>query len=108
MDTNNGPKILIAGFNKTGTKSLGDAFKQLGYRVFDASETYSIMHDHWCDVFAGKITLADIARIYEEHAVGFGFYNFHHKQLLLILVYEIKPVERCINRRTLQLLLARV
>ena len=76
MDTRKHPKILIAGYNKTGTKSMGDAFKKLGYRVFDVSETYTIMHDHWCDVFRGRITIDDIARKYEEHAVGTGFY--HH------------------------------
>merc|ERR1712142_782397 len=60
------PKYIIAGFNKTGTKSLGDAFKQLGFRVFDAKETYSIMCEHWCDFFRGKITIEDVAKIYEK------------------------------------------
>jgi len=60
------PKYILAGFNKTGTKSVGDAFEQLGYKVFDAKETYSVMLHHWADVFEGKITIEDIARIYEE------------------------------------------
>ena len=66
------PKYIIAGFNKTGTKSLGDAFKQLGFRVFDAKETYSIMCEHWCDFFRGKITIEDVAKIYEKEGAGMG------------------------------------
>ena len=60
------PKVIVVGFSKTGTKSLALAFRELGYNVHDVSETFTIMHDRWCEVFSGKITIADIARIYED------------------------------------------
>jgi len=62
-------KILVAGFNKTGTKSLAAALESLGYRVYDAKETWSIMHDDWCDIFQGRKTIEEIAKIYESHNV---------------------------------------
>ena len=47
-------KYIVAGFHKTGTKSLAMAFRQLGYRVFDAGELHLHMRDIWCDFFSGK------------------------------------------------------
>jgi len=31
------------------------------------------MHDDWCKYFDGKLTISDMARIYEEKGVGNGF-----------------------------------
>ena len=44
------------------------------FRVYDAKETWSIMHDDWCDIFQGRKTIEEIAKIYESHNVG--KYNF--------------------------------
>jgi hypothetical protein len=62
-------KVICAGFQKTGTKSLSRALEQLGYKVYDASETYVYMRQTWIDFFAGKITIEDVCGRYDEEGV---------------------------------------
>ena len=40
-------KVICAGLSKTGTKSLAQALRLLGYTVFDAPEHYSLHFQQW-------------------------------------------------------------
>jgi len=62
-------KVICAGFQKTGTKSLGRALEQLGYKVYDASETYVYMRRIWMDYFAGKVTIEEVCAAYDRAGV---------------------------------------
>ena len=79
-------KIICAGFQKTGTKSLSRALEELDYKgkcdfglrylikllaflVYDASETYIYMRKTWMDYFAGRITIEDVCRQYDKAGV---------------------------------------
>lgn len=75
-------KVICAGFQKTGTKSLGRALEELDLKVYDASETYIYMRKAWMDYFAGRITIQDVCRQYDEAGVdaivdGPGNYFWH-------------------------------
>ena len=43
-------KYIFAGYCKTGTKSIGLAFKSLGYRVYDYEETMIFHCDEWLEI----------------------------------------------------------
>lgn len=62
-------KYIVAGYHKTGTKSLAKAFRSLGLRVFDAAEMHIYMRDIWADFMQGKVSLQDIANEYDSHNV---------------------------------------
>jgi hypothetical protein len=62
-------KIICAGFQKTGTKSLSRALEYLGYNVYDAGEVYMYMRNTWMDFFKGKITIEDVCREYDRQNV---------------------------------------
>jgi len=62
-------KIICAGFQKTGTKSLSRALEHLGYKVYDAGEVYMYMRNTWMDFFKGKITIEDVCREYDRQNV---------------------------------------
>ena len=44
-------KVICAGMNKTGTKSITKALRHLGFTVFDWEEQIFDFLDHWFDVF---------------------------------------------------------
>lgn len=62
-------KIICAGFQKTGTKSLSRALEELGYKVYDAAETYIYMRETWIDFFAGRRTIQQVCEEYDRHGV---------------------------------------
>lgn len=62
-------KIICAGIQKTGSKSLSRALSILGYRVYDAPETFTYMRRTWIDFFNGKITIEDVCAKYDEQDV---------------------------------------
>lgn len=47
-------KIICAGLSKTGTKSLTQALRTLGYTVYDATESYSYLIQQWHDIVVNK------------------------------------------------------
>lgn len=59
-------KIICAGFQKTGTKSLSRALEKLNYKVYDAGETYTFMRKTWMDFFKGKIRIEDVCQKYDD------------------------------------------
>ena len=59
-------KVICAGMNKTGTKSISEALRQLGFTVFDAVPQQLLdFLDHWVDVFQNG-TQPDVKRVYQN------------------------------------------
>ena len=59
-------KVICAGMNKTGTKSISEALQQLGFTVFDAVPQQLLdFLDHWVDVFQNG-TQPDVKRVYQN------------------------------------------
>ena len=59
-------KVICAGINKTGTKSISEALRQLGFTVFDAVPQQLLdFLDHWVDVFQNG-TQPDVKRVYQN------------------------------------------
>jgi hypothetical protein len=59
-------KIICAGAQKTGSKSLSEALSLLGYKVYDAPETYTYMRKTWIKFFNGKITIEQVCQKYDQ------------------------------------------
>ena len=38
-------KVIVAGFSKTGTKSMCAALRELGYKVYDVEEHFRFLGD---------------------------------------------------------------
>lgn len=53
-------KIICAGYWKTGTKSLAQALKILGYKVYDYDDQYFELGDLWDKFFNGTVTDEEI------------------------------------------------
>ena len=58
-------KVICAGMNKTGTKSISKALRQLGFTVSDFPQQLDGFLDHWIDVFQNG-TKPDVKRIYRN------------------------------------------
>ena len=59
-------KVICAGMNKTGTKSISEALRQLGFTVFDAvPQQLPDILEHWVDVFQNG-TQPDVKRVYQN------------------------------------------
>ena len=59
-------KIIVAGFSKTGTKSLSAALTELGYEVYDFIEHFWFHCDYWKKIKEGKGTIDDFRKMYEN------------------------------------------
>ena len=58
-------KIVCAGCSKTGTKSLAEALRILGFTVFDHLEHYEFHFNEWEDIYCeGKIP--DFVAMYRD------------------------------------------
>ena len=44
-------KIIVAGLPKTGTKTMNEALRILGYSVYDYVENFYFLYDEWMKVF---------------------------------------------------------
>ena len=44
-------KIIVAGHQKTGTKTLNEALTALGYNVYDFIENFFFLADEWKQIF---------------------------------------------------------
>ena len=58
-------KVICAGMNKTGTKSISEALRQLGFTVYDWEEQLFDFLDYWVDVFQNGVT-PDVKQIYQD------------------------------------------
>ena len=60
-------KIILAGFPKTGTKSIAKALRLLGYSVFDVQENFEQYGDDWLRIMGeGGNVSDDFHRMYEN------------------------------------------
>uniref|UniRef100_F6UBW4 Sulfotransferase n=1 Tax=Ciona intestinalis TaxID=7719 RepID=F6UBW4_CIOIN len=59
-------KIIVAGFAKTGTKSLTAALTELGYVVYDYLENFSYLGDDWQRILTKGGTTDDFRRMYDN------------------------------------------
>merc|ERR1712226_1029333 len=59
-------KIIVAGYSKTGTKSLNTALKHLGYSVDDLAEHLTVRTDHWWRIFTAADSRAQTVEIFKE------------------------------------------
>ena len=59
-------KIICAGFPKTGTKSMGNALTQLGYKVHDFEEHLEYNLDNYIKFFDGDIGEEIFLEMYRE------------------------------------------
>ena len=59
-------KIIVAGFSKTGTKSLSAALRELGYEVYDFLEHFWYHGEAWKKIKEGKWTIDDFKEMYKN------------------------------------------
>lgn len=59
-------KVIVAGMPKTGTKSMAQALKELGYVVYDFMEQYQYHRKDWVKIMVDGGTTEDFRRMYEN------------------------------------------
>ena len=58
-------KVICAGMNKTGTKSISEALRQLGFTFYDWEEQLFDFLDYWVDVFQNGAK-PDVKALYQN------------------------------------------
>ena len=104
-------KVVCAGLNKTGTKSLAEALRVLGYKVYDYEEQTLDYLDHWIKVFNGDTPEATIKLVYHnaDAVVDFpGLYfweeilgAFPGTKVILSVRDEGEWIQSAINQRAM-------
>ena len=59
-------KVIVAGYSKTGTKTMAAALKELGYNVYDNIEHFVFHFEEWNKIFKGNGSVPDFKRMYEN------------------------------------------
>ena len=59
-------KVIVAGMPKTGTKTMNEALKILGFSTYDFPENYWYLHDEWMKIFQTGGTTEDFRKMYEN------------------------------------------
>ena len=59
-------KVIVAGLPKTGTKTMHEALRLLGYSIYDYPENYWYLYDDWMKIFKEGGTVEDFRRMYEN------------------------------------------
>jgi len=59
-------KVVVAGYQKTGTKSTNNALRILGYNVYDFIEHYWFHYEQWMKIFTTGSTAIDFRQMYEN------------------------------------------
>ena len=59
-------KVIVAGYSKTGTKSVNAALTELGCNVYDNVEHFWFLYEDWAKIFAGNGSIADFKRMYNN------------------------------------------
>lgn len=59
-------KVIVAGFSKTGTKTMNAALTELGYKVYDFSDNYIYLYNDWKKILEGRGSIEDFKRMYED------------------------------------------
>ena len=104
-------KVVCAGLNKTGTKSLAEALRVLGYKVYDYEEQTLDYLDHWIKVFNGDTPEATIKLVYHnaDAVVDYpGLYfweevldTFPGTKVILFVRDEGKWIQSAMNQRAM-------
>jgi len=58
-------KVIFAGFSKTGTKTMADAFRVLGYTCYDSMEHYAYTGDDWLKIYEKGGSVDDFRRMFD-------------------------------------------
>ncbi|XP_076817971.1 uncharacterized protein LOC143463387 [Clavelina lepadiformis] len=59
-------KVIVAGFSKTGTKSLHIALRELGYEVYDFVENFWYLEKDWNKILTEGGSVDDFKRMYKD------------------------------------------
>nr|CAB3261762.1 uncharacterized protein LOC100177270 [Phallusia mammillata] len=59
-------KVILAGYPKTGTKTMAAVFTMLGYNNYDYLENYFYLHKEWLKIFDGSATNEDIRKMFGD------------------------------------------
>ena len=59
-------KVIVAGMPKTGTKTMHEALKLLGYSIYDYPENYWYLKKEWMKIFREGGTVEDFKRMYKD------------------------------------------
>ncbi|CAK8689020.1 unnamed protein product [Clavelina lepadiformis] len=59
-------KIIVAGFSKTGTKSLAIALIRLGYKVYDMLEHFGYHGEEWEKILVTGGSVEDFRKMYKD------------------------------------------
>ena len=59
-------KVIVAGFSKTGTKTMNSALTKLGYNVYDFMDHYYYHEKYWTKIFKDGGTIEDFREMYES------------------------------------------
>ena len=58
-------KVIVAGYSKTGTKTMNAALTELGYNVYDYIEHFTFHFDEWKNIFEGKGSAINFETMYK-------------------------------------------
>lgn len=58
-------KVIVAGAQKTGTKSLAEAFKQFGYNVYDFPQNYEYLGKQWLKILTEGGSVEDFRTMFQ-------------------------------------------
>ena len=59
-------KIILAGMPKTGTNSIKEALKMLGYTVYDAEDNFETFYEDWMRIMTVGGNVDDFKKMYSE------------------------------------------
>ena len=62
-------KVIVAGYSKTGTKSVHSALKHLGFTVCDHLENFWYFEKEWEKILSQGGTTEDFKQMYERFDV---------------------------------------
>ena len=59
-------KVIVAGFSKTGTKTLNSALTELGYNVYDFIDHFWYHEKFWSKIFKDGGSIDDFKEMYQN------------------------------------------
>jgi len=59
-------KVVFASYSKTGTKTMAEALRTLGYKCYDFMENYEYLGDEWMKLMTVGGTTEDIKRMLKD------------------------------------------
>ena len=59
-------KVIMAGYSKTGTKTMAKLFEILGYNVYDFEEHFLYHYDEWQRIFNGEDPVPIFREMYKD------------------------------------------